>query len=221
MAVSSFKRAGLANTNTVDLINPNLVFSNTPTGIYTESGIEYKYITFTSSGTLTVTTGGLADVFIIAGGGTGFGSAQDSGHNAGGGAGGVVNRLLELVSGTYSVTVGGAGSASSLGSTITASAGANAGSQNSGAQGRNYESAGFLGQGGYVNWGGGGAGGPCLGGSKAPGLNISLTGSTITYGIPGGGYHGGSAPTTVNQGHGGTGNTAGTSGVVIVRVRTN
>lgn len=193
-------------------------FSNTATGTYTLSGVTYKYVTFTSSGTLTVTAAGIADVFIIAGGGAGFQSGSDAGYNSGGGAGGVVNGIFQLTAGAMAVTVGAAGGVSSLGATLTAQPGQNASANNSGAQGRNFQSAGFLGQSGYTNWGGGGAGGPCVGGAKAPGLDISITGSTVTYGIPGAGYYGASAPTTANQGHGGTNSSSGTSGVVIVRV---
>jgi hypothetical protein len=83
-------------------------FSDTATGTYTG----FKYITFTSgSGTLTVTTAGLADIVVVGGGGAG-GSGAFYGAG-GGGAGGVIALSnVYLPAGTLTVTVG-AGSAKS------------------------------------------------------------------------------------------------------------
>jgi hypothetical protein len=83
-------------------------FSDAATGTYTG----FKYKTFTSgSGTLTVTTAGLADIVVVGGGGAG-GSGAFYGAG-GGGAGGVIALSnVYLPAGTLTVTVG-AGSAKS------------------------------------------------------------------------------------------------------------
>jgi hypothetical protein len=93
-------------------------FSNTATGTYTEGGVNYKFVTFTSSGTLTVTETGLADVLVVAGGGGGGGSGVGSQYGAGGGAGGRVELQVVLSAGSISVVVGagGAGGAATTGS---------------------------------------------------------------------------------------------------------
>lgn len=64
----------------------------------------YKYHTFTTDGTLTVTKGGKFDCLVIAGGGGG-----GSNSNAGGGAGGVVAACKVFNSGSLSVDVGSGG----------------------------------------------------------------------------------------------------------------
>jgi hypothetical protein len=87
----------------------NAVFSGAATGTYT--GFAYK--TFVSSGTLTVTTAGFADILIGAGGG---GCGGDTGANAinagGGGGGGIFGggvTTVFLPVGTHTVTVGAGG----------------------------------------------------------------------------------------------------------------
>jgi hypothetical protein len=78
-------------------------------GTITESG-GYRYHTFTSSGSLSVSTGGTVEVLLVGGGG---GGGRSSIGGGGGGAGGV--RLLDGASSltvsaaTYSITVGGGG----------------------------------------------------------------------------------------------------------------
>lgn len=64
----------------------------------------YKYHTFTSDGTLTVTQGGKFDCLIVAGGGGGGSSSAD-----GGGAGGVVATCSVFEAGAVSVDVGSGG----------------------------------------------------------------------------------------------------------------
>jgi len=84
-------------------------FSDTATGTYTDGGIDYKYVTYTGSGTLTVTTAGFADVLVVgggAGGGTSFGG--------GGGAGGylaITNAYFAVGVQTVVIGAGGAGAA--------------------------------------------------------------------------------------------------------------
>ena len=69
---------------------------------YTSGG--YKYHKFTSSGTLTVSSGGALEALVIAGGG---GGGYDIG--GGGGAGGLLYSSLVVTTGSISVTVGAGG----------------------------------------------------------------------------------------------------------------
>lgn len=82
-------------------------FSNAATGTYT-SGASYKYVTFTGTGTLTVTASGLADVVVVGGGGGALMS--------GGGGGQHVETSIYLVAGNYTCTVAGGGAAGVAGS---------------------------------------------------------------------------------------------------------
>lgn len=98
------------NTNSVwrllsDSLEVPANFSNTATGTYTD-GFDYKYVSFTADGTLTVTRGGYADVLLVGGGGAG-------GHwgGGGGGAGGVLYiENAYLPAGNLDVVVGAGGS---------------------------------------------------------------------------------------------------------------
>ena len=225
MAINSFKRAGLANTNTIEMIAPPADFSNTPTGTYSDSGINYKYIQYNSSSTLTITSSGIVDLFMIGGGGTGYADPGDAGNIAGGGAGGVINREYYLVAGTYTVTVGAAANSTSIslnslaGNSIIAYQGASGSHRQGGASGNNQTGQGYSGYAGYVSGGGGGAGGAGTSSGPGPSLSISLSGTSVSYGAGGKGYNGTPAPTTANRGHGGNSGSAGTSGTVIVRVK--
>ena len=81
------------------------LISNTPTGSYTDGGVDYEYVSFTSSGTLTVTRAGLCDVLVVGGGGGG-----GIGIGAGGGAGGHLHiQSAYLPAGTATVVVGAGG----------------------------------------------------------------------------------------------------------------
>ena len=78
--------------------------SNTPTGSYTD-GADYEYVSFTASGTLTVTRGGFFDALLVGGGGSG-------GHGWGGGGGAGGHLYLEnayLPAGSLDVVVGSGG----------------------------------------------------------------------------------------------------------------
>ena len=81
-------------------------FSNTATGSYTS----YKYLTFSASGTITITTAGFADIVACGGGGS-AGAAS----GGGGGAGGVFAGSVYLPVGTHTVTVGAGGPGSAQG----------------------------------------------------------------------------------------------------------
>lgn len=84
---------------------PAAQFSNTPSGSYTSGGTAYSWIEFTSSGTLTVTRAGFADVLIVGGGGGG-----GTGRGGGGGGGGHLYATdVYLPTGTLTVTVGAGG----------------------------------------------------------------------------------------------------------------
>lgn len=85
-------------------------FSNTATGTYTDGGTAYKYVTFTASGTVTVTKEGFADVLVVGGGGGGAGVTGGSRGAGGGGAGGhLVAERVFLPVGSLTVTVGAGG----------------------------------------------------------------------------------------------------------------
>jgi hypothetical protein len=230
MAINSFKFAGLYSPSP----SPYADFSDTATGTYTDgAGIAWKYIQFNSSGSLVVTRAGFADLLVISGGGTAFtNNITDSGENAGGGAGGLLNRPYVLEAITYTVTVGGAGGNSSFGSLATTTAGANASINNGGNQGTNNQPGnGFVGWKVYGQSTGAGAGGNGVGATPGggPGVASSITGASVTYGRGGSRNQGsGFTPATPNSGNGGTSaptgygsNDPGASGVVIVRVRTN
>ena len=81
-------------------------------GTETTSG-DYTIHTFNSSGTFEVTAGaGDVEVLVLAGGGAGGGwSGTDEITNGGGGAGGLQTATVAVSIGTYTVTIGGGGSA--------------------------------------------------------------------------------------------------------------
>ena len=81
-------------------------FSDTATGTYTDGGIDYKYLTMTATGTVTITTAGFADVLVVGGGG--------GGTWAGGGAGGCFESTnVYLSAGTQTVVIGAGGPSTS------------------------------------------------------------------------------------------------------------
>ena len=84
--------------------------AGTASGGSSSSITGYTLLSFTTTGTLTVSKSGLFDVLIVGGGGGG-GTTTDS-DPGGGGAGGQVLYLENayIASGSYTVTVGGAGS---------------------------------------------------------------------------------------------------------------
>lgn len=87
-------------------------FSDTATGTYSSGGVDYKYISFTSSGSLTVTQTGKADILVVGGGGGASGNA--AGRRASGGAGGYVyHQDFYLEAGTWTVVVGSGGTGQS------------------------------------------------------------------------------------------------------------
>ena len=214
-------------------------FTNTATGDYVSDGISYKYITFTGTGSLTIDVAGLADVLLVAGGGSSRVGSSDT-YRGGGGAGGMIYSASKyLAVGTHTVTVGAGGVIDSGGNSnfldLYAIGGGNGqsgaatvkgvdGGSGSGASGGGRApGSGVIGQGndgGYsasAEAGGGGAGGAGSGSMAGVGLSNSITGSAVTYAT------GGADGTTsaANSGNGGNGDSAGVngdSGVFIIRV---
>jgi hypothetical protein len=199
-------------------------FSNTPTGSYTDGdGQDWKYISFTADGSLTVTKAGYAEIMVLGGGAGGM--TANNGEVAGGGGGGLRWGGFTVPVATHTVTVGAGGASQSNGNpssfgTILKVGGGEAGlaantgnfaatraGGGGGAGGATFGSAG--------NSAGAGAGGTLYGSNNYDGLSLSFTGSAVTYGR--GGFAGSTA--TANRGEGGAGNAAGSSGIVIVRVR--
>ncbi len=76
-------------------------------GTVTKNG-GYRIHTFTSSGTLEVTTGGNVEVLVVAGGGGSGGVGGQSASGAGG-AGGFVTQSVLVAAGSHTVTVGNGG----------------------------------------------------------------------------------------------------------------
>ena len=82
-------------------------FTNAATGTYTDGGIDYKYLTLTGSGSVTIDRAGFADLLILSGGGGG-----GDGFGGGGGGGGQIYRASTyLAEGTLSVVIGAGGAA--------------------------------------------------------------------------------------------------------------
>ena len=76
----------------------------------------YRYHTFTSSGTLTVTSPGDLEVLMVAGGGGGgSGNVGLDGAGGGGGAGGLIQQTVTVTAQAYSIVVGNGGAGGSNG----------------------------------------------------------------------------------------------------------
>jgi len=221
-------------------------FTNAATGTYTTGGKDYKYITFTGSGSLVVDQAGFADILVVAGGG---GSGTFGSYSTGGGAGGVLELTnAYLPEGTLTVTIGAGGTSLSNGSansgndsvlgTFVAVGGGGGGGTNdattlshgctggSGAGGSGLSrSAGpaVTNQGnigGSVASGyaaGGGAGSAASGSTPGNPKSSSITGTAVNY-SKGGSNSAGTTPNTANSGNGGGGAANGNSGTVIIRV---
>jgi hypothetical protein len=203
---------------------------------YTSDGITYQVHSFTSSGTLTVLSGGDPFDYLIVGGG-GSGATAGSTGGGGGGAGQVRTGSVILTPQAYSITIGGSNQSTvALGFTSVAG---NAGSGGNGGTSGNGFAGGVAVSSDSSGGSGGGAGGAGVNGSPngtttagGAGVSNSLrTGSAVTYAVggTGGNYQGGGggsgvAPTTIGGGGGGGrfsggGGTAGAAGIVVVRYR--
>jgi len=167
-------------------------FTNTATGTYTTGGIDYKYITFTSSGSLVIDRAGSADVLLISAGGGGAAAVAGAG-------GRMIIGEASLPVGTLTVTVGAinsiaqVGGFSKLGTIVTGLSPAFYGGNNPEATtDDNNATTGY--------W---------------RGRTSSITGTALEYG-----KEGRSGAPTANRGDGGVtgGGNNGSAGVVIVRV---
>jgi hypothetical protein len=203
--------------------------------------------TFTSTTNWTAPAG-VATVsgLIVAGGGSGGGGGSGWWYAGGGGGGGGATALSNQAvtpGATYTITVGGSGSASSISSIATSSAGATGGTSissgngaggasggNSGNGGAGFGSQGTAASGGtgylwavngsyYGGGGGGGAGYCCWDPPSVPG-----NGGAGGGGRGGGGNGAGTTAGTANTGGGGGGSggnsnnqQAGGSGIIIIR----
>jgi hypothetical protein len=209
----------------------NANFSNAATDTYTDGGINYKYVTFTATGTLTMTKAGFADVLVIGGGGGGGG---DGSAGMGGSAGGYISVAnYYLAAGSIAVTVGAGGTGNSSGfpfnygtrgtdsvlSNLYAIGGAAGSASNgphpfggsSGAIGTNVPGQGTKGAGAQ----GGGSSS-----ASGTGTASSITGSSVTRAAGKNASTGGAGgANTGDGGQGGSTGFNGGSGVVIVRVR--
>lgn len=166
----------------------------------TIDGVTYQIHTFTSSGTLSVTTGGEVEYLVVGGGGGG-----GDRHGGGGGGGGFLTGTLAVSTGNIAVTVGAGGTAGSyeLGPTAFGGRGGNSSFSSiialGGGGGGTYDGnpTGSFGSGG----GGGGNGLPGIAGTAGQG-NSGGSGSNPAGGGGGGaGGPGGNA----NNGSGGVG----------------
>jgi len=166
----------------------------------------YKIHTFTSGGTLTVSSGGKVQ-YLIVGGGGGGGAAGSSIASGGGGAGGFVTGCATVSTTTYTISVGGGGAsvggpAHGYCSSTNGSAGCNSSAfgitaYGGGGGGHRYGS-------GSDGASGGGGGGGC----SIPACSIG--GGKATHGSQG---HNGGSGFGYSNGHGGGGGGAGTVGV--------
>jgi len=235
---------GYVSSQTTDIL-PIMVYGAATGGTsssITVGGEAYTLLTFTATGTLTVTKAGLFDYIAVGGGGTGGGNGR------GGGAGGCIIQGTVYLTGNETITIsagdaesGGASSGtrrhtnaySSIGNDVLAFCGAGGGTSsggvgifgagnggnvydNNGASGSDISA--FLGQAGGTTYrsGGGGSG---------------SSNTTVRTGGAGGGGNGGTTSSTngvagtANTGGGGGGaadggsGASGGSGVVYVRFK--
>ena len=209
----------------------NANFTDTATGDYTTGGIQYKFKTYTGSGSVTFDVAGLVDFLVVSGGGSG---ASNSG--GGGGGGGNMYQSILVPIGTFTIFIGAGapGSASSNedgtqgnGTGITGTnfatatvggggggrfnvIGKNGGSGGGGGGNNAVAGTGLAGQGtdGFSNnGGGGGAGAAATSAVGGAGKSSSITNTAVLLGGGGGGN-------ANNGGTGGGNTTGGGAGVV-------
>lgn len=86
----------------------NANFTDAATGTYSSGGIDYKYKTYTASGTATFDKAGKVDVLVVAGGG---GGSSGGGEGGGSGAGGyALYTGYTVTAATLTITIGAGGS---------------------------------------------------------------------------------------------------------------
>ena len=198
LTLAQFKGANLIKTGTNTWVMLPFAsgvgaadFSDTATGTY--SG--YKYLLFNSSGTITISTAGFADILVVGGGAGGGTGAAIPGAGGGGAGGHLVVSNAYLPVGTLTVTVGAGGSASA---TDTGRSGQNGNTSRL----DSFYSPGGGGGGGWYFLGSAAAGGGGNGASGGGGLrNLQAGGS----GISAIGFDGGAGAVDAGGGGGGGG----------------
>jgi hypothetical protein len=190
-------------------------FTDTATGTYTDGGVDYKYITFTSSGTLTVDTAGLVDILLIGGGGGG-----GDNRGGGGGAGGMwetTGGYLEVGTHTVIVAAGGAGGTRSDGRDGFASRigdywmpGGGAGTAPNGGTGGHNGASGGGGSYQYGGFGGTGIAGLGNNGGSDSNFNVAAGG-----GGGGAGANGSNGSSAGDGGNGGAGRSSSITGTAV------
>jgi hypothetical protein len=203
-------------------------FSNAATGTYSSGGKNYKYVRFTGSSSLTITRDGLITALIVGGGGGGGRGIGQVYVGAGAGSGDAYySENLYLLSGTYSVGIGGgAGEGGTGGASFirsghffsiaaggTGTTTGSMGGSNTFFSGANYA---------VFPYAGGGAGSTASGSTRfgGAGFTSSITGASVTY-ASGGPSGGSSAAANTGNGAGGgdvNGGRSGGSGVIVIRV---
>ena len=191
---------------------------------------DYKIHTFTSSGTLIVTTGGDVSTLLQGVGGSGGSYFPETGyrHAGGGGASGIVlETTTTLTPGNKDVSIGAFPGGTVYFNGLSAAGGGNGTSGNYTTTGKGGSNSSYSGGGSsiyYVNSGGGGAGSRGNGNSSPPyahagrggeggaGYTSSISGSSVVYGQGG---HGGTATNEYNA----TNGSPGPAGVVIIRYK--
>lgn len=180
----------------------------------TVSGVNYTLLTFTTSGTLTVTKSGLFDVMLVGGGGSG-GLRTSTNVGSGGGGGGAVIQQTIYLDANATVTVGAKGAAQTTGNndgnrgTFSKVANFGAGGGGGGAGGGRGDAQTRLDGGGS----GGGSFGSTATNNETPGQALVAIGANnggnggYTTNLAGGG---GGGSTQVGQDN--SGNTAGNGG---------
>ena len=188
MAMSTFSGSGLIGTEaSVQAAN----FTNTETGTYTDGdSVNWKYLTFTGSGSLIIDVAGECRLLVLGGGCTGYSAAS-----IWAGKGGYsVRGTWPITVGTYTVTIGATGAVTA--NVLTQSGG--------------DSSIGTT----FVAFGGA-AGGTLSGGTNPSNFDDDITGTSVTY-AEGAVV---SAIANRGQGGAMAGNKLGSSGVVIIAVR--
>jgi len=158
-------------------------FTNTPTGTYTEAGIDYSYITFTGTGNFEIDSAGFVTVFVLGAGGGGGGGNTTGG---GGAAGSYEFGEVYMPLGTMTCVIGAGGTGG------TGASGAGAGTSGSSSQITYGTNLAFIGIGGGHGSGGGtsqagSAGGNGGGAGGGSGTFIGAGGIALTsWGFAGG-----------------------------------
>jgi len=235
--------AGMVRYNTtesyVEYYNGSAWFPTSETGVDASGGTEttvggYKIHTFTTSGTLTVTSGGDVEYLVIAGGGGG-GCGTAGGGGAGGyrtnvsgetsGGGASAESSLNLSTGSYTIIVG-AGGAGGVVSTSNVSNGSNSifGSITSigggaGGEGNtnNTRAAGQSGGSGGGDWSYGGDSETNGSGTSGQGYDGGTGANDGGSGGGGAGAVGGSGSNSSKGGDGGNGVSSSITGSAVVR----